>query len=414
MNHYAIFLSNGSDKNLLIEQILSKNLSGILVNFNKIEGVLFSKISVTALLEEEERHGFTEVTKSLNRSLKSMSSGEQKRIFLHYLLVQKFDFMILDNPFDNLDIATRESLKTMFCEASKKITFIQLVHRERDLLPFIESILTFDNKHNFILQPDKQVFLQQYHASQKNHFTGEIPPPLRLYENVQHELIKFQNVKVNYNEKLILQDITWTIRKGEFWHLRGPNGSGKTTILSMVTGDNPKGYGQNLTLFGIKKGSGESIWTIKENIGYVTPSMVDLFSTRHTLAQMLISGFHDSIGLYIYPTDSQIDTANSWLKLIEKEEFTDKLFCVLSAGQQRMALVIRAMIKHPPLLILDEPIAGLDDFHSLLVVSLINKIADESNTAILYVSHQEEEGLFPKQIFELIPTENGAIGRILE
>ncbi len=413
MNHYAIFLSNGSDKNLLIEQILSKNLSGILVNFNKIEGVLFSKISITAILEEEDRHGFTEVTKSLNRSLKSMSSGEQKRVFLHYLLAQKFDFMILDNPFDNLDIATRESLKTMFCEASKKTIIIQLVHRERDLLPFIESILTLENKHNFILQPDKQAFLQQYHASQKNHFTGKIPPTLRMYENVQQELIKFQNVKVNYNEKPILQDITWTIRKGEFWHLTGPNGSGKTTILSMITGDNPKGYGQNLTLFGLKKGSGESIWTIKENIGYVTPSMVDLFSTRHTLAQMLISGFHDSIGLYIYPTDSQIDTANSWLKLIGMEEFTDKLFCLLSAGQQRMALVVRAMIKHPPLLILDEPIAGLDDFHSLLVVSLINKIADESNTAILYVSHQEEEGLFPKQIFELIPTENGAIGRIL-
>lgn len=413
MNHYAIFLSNGNDKNLLIEQILSKNLSGILVNFNKIEGVFFSKISIIAILEEEDQHGFTEVTKLLNRSLKSMSSGEQKRVFLHYLLAQKLDFMILDNPFDNLDIATRESLKTMFCKASQKTTFIQLVHRERDLLPFIESILTFDNKHNFILQPDKQDFLQQYQASQKNHFTGEIPPPLQLYENVQQELIKFQNVKVNYDEKPILQDITWTIRKGEFWHLRGPNGSGKTTILSMITGDNPKGYGQNLTLFGIKKGSGESIWTIKENIGYVTPSMVDLFSTRHTLAQMLISGFHDSIGLYIYPTDLQIDTANLWLKLVGMEEFTDKLFCLLSAGQQRMALVIRAMIKHPPLLILDEPIAGLDDFHSLLVVSLINKIADESNTAILYVSHQEEEGLFPKQIFELIPTENGAIGRIL-
>ena len=413
MNHYAIFLSNGNDKNLLIEQILSKNLSGILVNFNKIEGVFFSKISITAILEEEDQHGLTEVTKLLNRSLKSMSSGEQKRVFLHYLLAQKFDFMILDNPFDNLDIAARESLKTMFCKASQKTTFIQLVHRECDLLPFIESILTFDDKHNFILQPDKQDFLQQYQASQKNHFTGEIPPPLQLYENVQQELIKFQNVKVNYDEKPILQDITWTIRQGEFWHLRGPNGSGKTTILSMITGDNPKGYGQNLTLFGIKKGSGESIWTIKENIGYVTPSMVDLFSTRHTLAQMLISGFHDSIGLYIYPTDLQIDTANLWLKLVGMEEFTDKLFCLLSAGQQRMALVIRAMIKHPPLLILDEPIAGLDDFHSSLVVSLINKIADESNTAILYVSHQEEEGLFPKQIFELIPTENGAIGRIL-
>ena len=414
LNHYAIFLSNGSDKISLIEQIKSKNLTGVLLSFNKLEGIIFSKISVSKILEEEECHGFTEVTKSLNRSLKSMSSGEQKKVFLQYLLAQKFDFIILDNPFDNLDIATRENLKTRFCEASEKTIFIQLVHRERDLLPFIENIITVDNKQNFILQPDKQAFLRAYHLSQENHFVGKIPPPLRLYENVQHELIKFQNVQVCYNEKPILQDITWTIRKGEFWHLRGSNGSGKTTILSMITGDNPKGYGQNLTLFGIKKGSGESVWTIKENIGYVTPSMTDLFSTRHTLEQMLISGFHDSIGLYVYPTDSQADTAHSWLKLIEMEDLSNKLFYLLSAGQQRMALVIRAMIKHPPLLILDEPIAGLDDYHSLLVVSLINKIADESNTSILYVSHQEEKGLFPKQIFELIPTENGSIGRILE
>jgi molybdate transport system ATP-binding protein len=284
------------------------------------------------------------------------------------------------------------------------------VHRERDLLPFIENIITIENKYIFVLQPDKQAFLQQYHL-QENQFQDEIPPPLRVYEGVQEELIKFQNVKVTYNEKPILQDITWMIRKGEFWHLRGPNGSGKTTILSMITGDNPKGYGQNLTLFGIKKGSGESVWTIKENIGYVTPSMTDLFSTRHTLEQMLISGFHDSIGLYVYPADSQVHTAKSWLKLIGMEDLSDKLFCLLSAGQQRMALVVRAMIKHPPLLILDEPIAGLDDYHSLLVVSLINKIAEESNTAILYVSHQDEEGLFPKQIFELIPTENGSIGK---
>ena len=414
LNHYAIFLSNRSDKNALSEQLLSKNLSGVLTSFNEIEGVLFSKISINEILKEEDCHGFTEVTKSLNRSLKSMSSGEQKKVFLQYLLAQKFDFMILDNPFDNLDIATRESLKNIFCEASKETIFIQLVHRERDLLPFIENIVTVENQHNFMIQSDKQAFLKQYHASQENHFSDEIPPPLRVYENGQEELIIFQNVKVSYNEKPILQDITWTIRKGEFWHLRGPNGSGKTTILSMITGDNPKGYGQNLTLFGIRKGSGESVWTIKENIGYVTPSMTDLFSTRHTLGQMLISGFHDSIGLYVYPTDSQVDTANSWLKLIGMKHLSNKLFCLLSAGQQRMALVVRAMIKHPPLLILDEPIAGLDDYHSLLVVSLINKIAHESNTAILYVSHQEEEGLFPKQIFELIPTNNGSIGRILE
>ena len=163
LNHYAIFLSNQSDKNALIEQLLSKNLSGVLANFNELEGVLFSKISINDILEEEDRHGFTEVTKSLNRSLKSMSSGEQKRVFLHYLLAQKFDFMILDNPLDNLDIATRESLKMTLFEASENTIFIQLVHRERDLLPFMNNILTIENKNHFILQPNKQAFLQQYH-----------------------------------------------------------------------------------------------------------------------------------------------------------------------------------------------------------------------------------------------------------
>jgi molybdate transport system ATP-binding protein len=414
IKHYAIFLSNESDKNALIEEILSQKLTGYLADFNQLVGVLFSKISISEILEEEDRHGFTEVTKTLNRSLKSMSSGEQKKVFLSHLLTQKFDFMILDNPFDNLDNQTIESLHNTLCEAANTTSFIQFVHRERDLLPFISNIITVEKKQHFILHPDKNQFLLQYKALHENHFSGDIPASICRYDLPNNELIKFQNVNVSYNEKPILQHITWTIQKGEFWHLRGPNGSGKTTILSMITGDNPKGYGQDLTLFGRKKGSGESVWTIKENIGYVTPSMTDLFSTRHTLEQMLISGFHDSIGLYVYPTDSQVHTAKNWLKLIGMEDLSQQLFCLLSAGQQRMALVVRAMIKHPPLLILDEAIAGLDDHYTFLVVSLINKIAAEKTTTILYVSHRNEEGLFPRSIFELTPSENGSVGRILD
>jgi molybdate transport system ATP-binding protein len=171
--------------------------------------------------------------------------------------------------------------------------------------------------------------------------------------------------------------------------------------LSMITGDNPKGYGQDLTLFGRKKGSGESIWEIKEKIGYITPSMTDLFSSRHTLEQMIISGFYDSIGLYVQPSDLQLKTAQLWLQMIGMEHLGNKLFCLLSSGQQRMALIVRAMVKHPPLLILDEALAGLDEENTLLSVALINKIASESDSTIIYVSHQKEEGLNPKNIFEL-------------
>jgi molybdate transport system ATP-binding protein len=181
----------------------------------------------------------------------------------------------------------------------------------------------------------------------------------------------------------------------------------------MIAGDNPKAYGQNLFLFGKRKGSGETVWEIKEKIGYLTPAMTDLFNTRHTLEEMIVSGFFDSIGLYIKPSEIQLRLADEWLLLIEMLHLKNKPFCTLTLGQQRMALIARAMVKHPPLLILDEPTSGLDDHNVAVVTSLINKIAAESSTAILYVSHRAEEGLKPQFIFRLAASENGSTGAII-
>ena len=178
----------------------------------------------------------------------------------------------------------------------------------------------------------------------------------------------------------------------------------------MITGDNVKGYGKDFELFGRKKGTGETVWEIKKLIGYVTPSMTDLFSTRHTLEEMIVSGFYDSIGLYIVPTEMELRLANEWLQLIEMDHLKHTAFCELSLGLQRKVLIARAMVKHPPVLILDEPAFGLDDHNTAMVTALINKIAAESRTSILYVSHRTEDGITPQFIFELIPTESGSIG----
>jgi molybdate transport system ATP-binding protein len=394
LSHQAILLPNEANKQQIIQDILSNKVS----EFKGLKGLLFSKFTIDEVLDEEDRHGFTEVTKSQNRTLRSMSSGEQKRALLKHLFSQKTDFIILDNPFDNLDNLARETLFYDLCKMEKEVIFIQILHRERDFLPFIKNIQESDN--------------QIVNYKPNNQSVSKTPQSIIKYDYQEEELISFKKLNVSYNEELILKDISWTICKGEFWHLIGPNGSGKTTILSMITGDNPKGYGQDLTLFGKKKGSGESVWEIKDKIGYVTPSMTDLFSSRHTLEQMIISGFYDSIGLYISPTDLQKRIAKEWLALINMEHSANALFCLLSAGQQRLALVVRAMIKHPPLLILDEAITGLDDHNTHIVVSLINKFASESETTILYVSHRVEEGLNPRQIYELIPSEMGSVGQI--
>ncbi len=196
--------------------------------------------------------------------------------------------------------------------------------------------------------------------------------------------------------------------------MAGKNGSGKTTLLSMITGDNPKAYGQNIFLFGTRKGSGESVWDIKKNIGYFTPAMVDRFRGYHSLENMLISGLLDSIGLYIKPSQAQLRVAREWLALLDMEDKKDCYFHDLSLGQQRLIMCVRAMIKHPLLLILDEPTAGLDDASAALVVDLVNKMAAESQTTIVFVSHRKEPELKSHFVYQLELTPEGSVGKVMD
>ncbi len=226
-------------------------------------------------------------------------------------------------------------------------------------------------------------------------------------------LIKLNAISVQYNEKKVLNKVNWTINSGEFWQLVGPNGCGKSTLISIICGDNPQGYGQDLILFGKKKGSGESIWDIKRQIGYFTRAMIAQFKHVDTVENMIVSGLFDTIGLYTKPSEMQYDIAKSWIEMMGVG-FRNKTFPHLSVGQQRMVMVARAMVKHPPLLILDEPTIELDDENSILFIEMINAIVKEKKTAILYVSHRDEPNLKPDKIFELFPTNDGSVGIVRE
>jgi len=164
-----------------------------------------------------------------------------------------------------------------------------------------------------------------------------------------------------------------------------------------------------MVLFGRKKGSGETIWDIKKQIGYFTPAMTLQFTHEDSVENMIISGLVDSVGLYTKPTDLQRRIANAWLQVLGPG-FRDKAFNSLSFGQQRILLVVRAMVKHPPLLILDEPTVGLDDENAQLFINLISAIASQRKVTIIYVSHRMEPALKPDHIFALEPTSEGSIG----
>ena len=407
LEHWGIVLSNQVDKKTFIQTILINNTIPELQNYKGKKGVLFSDIAIDAYIKKEYYED--DLKNSLlqqDRKLRTFSSGERKKVYLEYCINQSPDFIIVDNPLDHLDIKSRELIAIQLEEISKKTALIIIVNRQVDLFPFVSNKAVIKD-NSFAFHPFKiEIENLQSHAA------PTIPPPLDSVELTTDTLVKMTDLNVSYFEKSILKNINWTIKKGDFWHLHGPNGSGKSTLLSLITGENTKGYGQDLQLFGIKKGSGETIWDIKKNIGYFSTAMTDLFQKNDSLENMVLSGFFDSIGLYVQPTQLQKKRAAEWLSIVAMTEYKNKLFRNLSVGQQRIALIIRAVLKHPPLLILDEALEGLDDQNVALVSELISLLSTQTDIAILYVSHRKEPSIQPKYFIELIPSPEGSTATI--
>ncbi|WP_179353759.1 ATP-binding cassette domain-containing protein [Winogradskyella vidalii] len=370
------------------------------------KGLLFSNTVLENYIEEEEKHDNFKLTSGLNRSIRTLSSGEQKKALLSHLLQHNPDFIVLNNPYETLDKASVAELKQQLIALSKNIPIVFIFNRQDDLLPIITHILTFQKAKLKAVTPIKDYSFNNMEFV----FNKDIPPAITTYTNIPEVLVELNNVNVTYEERPILKDINWTIKKKEFWHLIGPNGSGKTTLLAMIYGNNPKGYGQDLYLFGKKKGGGESVWDIKQKIGYISPAMLELFKRSHTVEHMIISGFFDSVGLYQTPSTLQIQTAAQWMEVLNLTKEKNTSFLKLAPATQRLILIARAMIKHPPLLILDEPLINVDDEGRALISALINKIAKESDTSILFVAHRDEANIHPDFTYELHPSPQGSTG----
>lgn len=405
MNHWVIYIDNNSRKKDFIKLFSQGRLPEELKEYEHKKGSLYSQFTLEKLIEEEDKHD-RKIISSKNQALETMSSGEQKKVLLYYLLSQQPEYIILDNPFDNLDVSFQAELKSILQEYSSTISFIQIASRKADTLVFITSYAKLHFSRFSKISDSKGLqnnFVNPFH-------TGSIPKPFKTSTVNKNPLLNFKNVTIAYGEKVILNNINWTVNKGDFWQLAGANGSGKTTILSMITGDNPKAFGQEMYLFGKKKGSGESVWDIKKQIGYYSPAMTNKFNGRHTVEYMLISGLTDSVGLYTIPSEMQKRVIKDWLHLLNFHEIKNTYFNELSTGKQRLVMTARAMVKHPPLLILDEPTTGMDDDSAALLVALVNKIAKETDTAIVFVSHRKEPHLEPKSVYTLLKADSGSIG----
>ena len=344
-----------------------------------------------------ERFGITSL---LSRRFKYLSTGETRKTLLCQALMSQPDLLILDEPFDGLDVHSRQNLALLLAELNAEgYTLVLVLNRFDEIPDFVQNAgvladcaLTEIGEKSALLQ---QALIAQL-AHSENLAGMALPepdaPPARDQLTAGEPLIVLKEGVVSYNDRPIINHLNWTVRPGEHWQISGPNRAGKSTLLSLVTGDHAQGYSNDLTLFGRRRGSGETIWDIKKHIGYVSSSLHLDYRVSTTVRNVILSGYFDSIGIYQAVSDKQRKLAQQWLDIAGFNAKTaDAPFHSLSWGQQRLALIVRALVKHPTLLILDEPLQGLDPLNRQLIRRFVDVLIGEGETQLLFVSHHASD-----------------------
>lgn len=339
------------------------------------------------------------ITHLLSRRFKYLSTGETRKALLCQALMTRPDLLILDEPFDGLDVDSRAQLADILRGlADLSMTLVLVLNRFDDIPEYVDNVgilvdcaLARTGSRASLLA--EALVAQLAHAESLDGIS--LPetetPGEKIRLPIGQPLITLRNGVVSYQDKPILHHLNWQVLPGQHWQIVGPNGAGKSTLLSLVTGDQPQGYSNDLTLFGRRRGSGETIWDIKRHIGYVSSSLHLDYRVSATARSVILSGFFDSIGVYQAVSDRQQLLTRQWLLLLGLEAAADAPFHSLSWGQQRLTLIGRALVKHPPLLILDEPLQGLDPLNRQLVRRWIDLLIREGDTQLLFVSHHEED-----------------------
>jgi molybdate transport system ATP-binding protein len=346
----------------------------------------------------------------LDRPLIQLSNGENKRVQLAIALLDSPDLLILDNPFLGLDIEGRATLHQIINRTAEKGIQLLLITSPRELPAAITHIARL-NQGEWIFRDIKQHLGSLPEAEQQIQLDPGILGQLQQLTSQETELfstaVKMVDVNVHYGEKVLLQHIHWEVKKGEKWNVSGPNGAGKSTLLSLITADNPQAYANEIWLFDRRRGSGETIWEIKQKIGFVSPELHLYFDYSATSFEVIASGLFDTIGLFRPLSPEQEQRVLLWMRLLSLDSLRSSRLAQLSTGQQRMILLARALIKNPPMLILDEPCQGLDEEQTKYFRQLIGLLCEAFGTTLIYVSHYREE--LPDCVDRFLRLDNGSV-----
>ena len=341
----------------------------------------------------------------LEEKLIQLSNGENKKLQLLNALLQQPAVLIMDQPFTGLDTLTRQWLNGQV-NRLKQSGVLVIVICSTDEIPDSTDQLIILEQGTMKTMEDRLSFQQQPSiATDLTESSIATAIPLSAAHPEFDSIIDMEDVTVRYGEKLILDRISWRVLPGECWLLSGPNGAGKSTLLSLVNGDNPQAYANKIHLFGQRRGSGESIWDIKKKTGFLSPELHVYFNAASSGFETVASGLFDTIGLFRQIGPEDTEWVMQWMEVCGVSQLKDKRLFELSTGEQRMLLLARALVKDPPLLILDEPCQGLDPDRKQRLLELTNRVCTVTGKTLVFVSHYEKD--VPGCVDRYIRMENG-------
>jgi molybdate transport system ATP-binding protein len=468
-HHWAIIGRSGSGKSVLLKAMIGKQAisdGNILYNFNSSDDITntaeplasqrmaliesrhhfknFSNTSdfyyqqrynssdsedaltveqyLSAILTHVTKEHYWTLEKALDRlrmtdlyqkQLIKLSNGETKRLRIAAALVKNPTLLLLDQPLTGLDVNSRQYFNTLLQEISDSGITIVMATSPNEIPDMIQTVAVLeDGKLTQTLSPNEVAEHNfAWASSTPDVDEAEIESLLSLTENPAFEwIIKMNSVNVRYGDIQVLHNINWQVKQGERWALLGPNGAGKSTLLSLAYGDNPQAYANDIILFDKKRGTGESIWDIKRKCGFVSPELYQFFPMDNSCAQVIESGFYDTLGLFRQSDPSRAAIALRWMKVFNIEKYARQLLKNVPASAQRLCLLARALVKNPTLLILDEPCQGMDNQQQQMFKHLVDTICSKSNITLIYVTHYAHE--IPNAVDHYIHLQKGEVARV--
>lgn len=378
--YQARFNSNDSENSPIVED----TLWGVLQRDEKQSNVGGSQVEEVLRLLHIEYLRHTRLIK--------LSNGEHKRLQIAQALLQNPQVLVLDHPFIGLDQETRKILHEVINQLISSGITIILISSPTEIPARITHVMELESG------TVRQIYDRMSFEKRKEKKDAILPVDVQALEALSSSqydtfstAVHMKQVTVQYGDRKILNKVDWKILKGEKWALTGPNGAGKSTLLSLINGDHPQAYTNDITLFDRKRGTGESIWDIKSKIGFVSPELHVYFNRRMTCYEAIASGFLDKMVFKGQLSEPQKSNINQWMVLLQIAHLKEKPLGEVPLGVQRLVLLGRALVKNPPMLILDEPCQGLDFNQKEQLIYLVETICQYFEKTLIYVSHYTEE-----------------------